>query len=147
MSIVWVLAAVIGCGGSARTARTAPEPREAEVCDAQTDRRCFRINVDGRALQRRIPGDRATTIDDGGVERVVVPLTEVIDADAIGNAAERRYKFYATDGFTHGGYATWENIRNGYIEIDTRKLIFAPSQDLSHSFRIKDAFRVEALAP
>jgi hypothetical protein len=137
-----LLVAAVGCGGRAPAADSAVGR---PACDPKADRACFRIDSGDKVIYRVIPSDRATSIDDGGRSRTVVPLTALIDATAVGNPAGKRFKFYATDGFTHGGHATWENLQHGYIEVETRKLIFDASQELPHSFRIKDAFRVEVL--
>jgi hypothetical protein len=107
------------------------------------DRGCIQIDVAGASHYRVIPREQAVTVDDGGRSRTAVPLIALIDAEITASPENWRYKFYAADGFTHGGYATWANLQRGYIELDTRKLVFAASEGLPHSFRVKDAYRIE----
>jgi hypothetical protein len=135
---------LFACG--AKTANAPPAgSEEAPSCRALEDRSCFRIDVAARAHYCVIPRARAVVIDDNGVRRTAVPLAALFDAEIVQEPEKWRYKLYATDGFTHGGYATWKNLQHGYIELETRRVVFAASENLPHSFRIKDAFRIEVL--
>ena len=53
-----------------------------------------------------------------------------------------RYQIYGTDDYTFGGYATWQNMENGYIEVVTRRTIFDENQNLDSSFRVKFSYKI-----
>lgn len=141
-----VTVCLIGCG-SKPAAVSSGAASGADACHPREDKGCFQIDVDGRSHARRIPTERAISVEDGEVTRNAVPLSALLEGGVVEDPTQQRYKLYATDGFTHGGYATWENLQHGYIEVDTRKVFFDASQNLSHSFRIKDAYRIEVLPP
>ncbi len=137
---------LLGCGSKPAAVSGGAAPG-ADTCRPRQDKGCFQIDLDGHSHALRIPTERAVSVDDGGVTRNAVPLAALFDEDVVADPTRWRYKLYATDGFTHGGYATWDNLQHGYIEVGTRKVFFDASQNLSHSFRIKDAYRIELLPP
>ena len=144
---ILLLAMAVGIAGCVVPKSEPSQPGQATVCRAHTDRHLLQIDVGSKTYCRPIHRARATTIDDGGVTRTVVLIATLVDREIVEQPTAQRYKLYATDGFTHGGYATWDNLRHGYIELATRKVVFAESQKLPHSFRIKDVYRIEVLPP
>jgi hypothetical protein len=131
--------------------RATPAPPGASAdtatCRPLEDKGCFQVDFGDRSVYLQIPRQRAVTVEDSGVSRTAVPLVVLLEGAGISEPGGWRYKLYASDGFTHGGHATWENLRHGYLEIDTRKVFFEAAQGLPHSFRIKDAYRIELSRP
>jgi hypothetical protein len=112
------------------------------ACDAMTDLDCMDVQRGESHYFRRLSAFETIEYDDEGTTRTVVPLALLIDAEVTDRPEEWRYQIYGTDGFTFGGYATWTNMENGYIEIGTRKVVWDPSQELPRSYRVRDAYLI-----
>ncbi len=125
-----------GCGAK-------PAIVNAPACDARGDSACLEIVRDGVVFYRRIDGLPTLTIDDGGIERTVVPLASVLQPDLPPPLDDWHLKIIAVDGFSHGGFADWTNIEHGYLEVGTRRVVFTADQYLPDTFRVHDAYRME----
>ena len=113
-----------------------------EACDGMTEPDCFEIHKGETVIYRHLSDYSTLEFDDDGTVRTVARLQEIVGLDMVDDPSAWRYQVYGTDGYTFGGFATWTNIENGYIEPGIRKVVFEPSQELPHSFRVKDAWKM-----
>ncbi|MBN1944246.1 MAG: hypothetical protein JW797_01165 [Bradymonadales bacterium] len=118
----------------------ADQPRP--VCEPLTNLDCIEIQRGETAYHRWLVDYPTLQFDDEGTLRTVVPLADLVDEEVAADPDAWRYQVYGTDGFTFGGFATWTNMLNGYIELTTRKVVFDPSQELPRSYRVKDAYLI-----
>ncbi|MBN2495908.1 MAG: hypothetical protein JXR96_15055 [Deltaproteobacteria bacterium] len=109
-------------------------------CDGLEDTNAFEIQRGESSFCRYLDRFESFEFQDGDYTRTVIRLAELVDAEVAEVPEDFRYMIYGTDGYTFGGYATWDNIQNGYIELGTRRVVWEPSQELPHSFRVKDAY-------
>ncbi|MBN1772815.1 MAG: hypothetical protein JXB32_16210 [Deltaproteobacteria bacterium] len=117
-----------------------PEEVEPGPCDGMTDTNCLEIQVGERMLYRRLDAYETQEIDDDGTVRTVVYLPDLIDEEVTPTPEDYRYQGWGTDGYTYGGYATWDNMLQGYIELGNRRLYWDPSQLLPNSWNVKDTY-------
>ena len=117
-----------------------PEEVDPGPCDGMTDTNCLQIQLGEEMFYRRLDGYETQDIDDEGTTRTVVYLPDLIDEAITATPEDYRYQGYGTDGYTYGGFATWENMLNGYIELGNRRLYWDPSQLLPNSWNIRDTY-------
>lgn len=117
---------------------TEPDP----TCDASIDANCVQIHRGEAVFHRRPSGFPAFDLDDRGTVRTVIRLHALIDAEVAADPAAWRYQFFGTDNYTFGGYATWEQVLQAYLELGTRRILWEPALELPDSWRVKDTFRI-----
>jgi hypothetical protein len=110
------------------------------TCDSMGDKNCFELQRGESHYFRKLDTYETQVFDDKGNDRVVVRLQDLVDSEVAEDPAAWRFQVFGTDGYTFGGFATWVNVQNGYIELGTRKVVWEPSQELPDSWRVKDAY-------
>ena len=118
------------------------EEVEPGPCDGMTDVNCLEIQLGERMFYRRLDGYETQELDDEGTIRTVVYLPDLIDEAVTPTPEDYRYQGYGTDGYTYGGFATWDNMLNGYLELGNRRLYWDPSQLLPNSWNIRDNYLI-----
>jgi hypothetical protein len=118
------------------------EATEPGPCDGLTDTNCIEILLGETTHSRRLDSYATQEIDDAGTMRTVVFLPDLIDAWVTTTPENYRYQMFGTDGYVFGGYATWTNMLNGYIELSIRRLYWDPSQLLPNSWNVRDVYRI-----
>ena len=113
------------------------------ACDVRSDRSCIAIERDGARRIRRLTDYTPVRVDDRGTLRTVIRLSDLIDAEIAPKPHTWRFKLYATDGFTHGGHASWPNLQHGFIELKSRRVFFADSEGLPNTYRVRDTYLIE----
>ncbi|NMC69352.1 MAG: hypothetical protein GYA57_04690 [Myxococcales bacterium] len=121
---------------------TPPEEVDPGPCDGVTNVNCLQIQLGETMFYRRLDDYETQDIDDEGTTRTVVYLPDLIDEAVTPRPEDYRYKGYGTDGYTYGGFATWENVLNGYIELGNRRLYWDPSQMLPNSWNVRDTYLI-----
>jgi hypothetical protein len=119
-----------------------PDGVDAGPCDGMTDTNCVEVQVGERTYYRRLDEYDTVDIDDEGTTRTCVPLPDLIDAEVTATPEDFRYQVYGTDGYTYGGYATWTNMLNGWIELGNRRIYWDPSQMLPNSWNVRDSYLI-----
>jgi len=127
-------------GGAPPDAASDEDAGDDRTCEALSDPGCFEIDRGEARLFRWIADYPTFEFDDEGTARTVIHLGELVDDEVVPDPESWRYQVYGTDGYTFGGFATWENIRNGYLEVGSRRLVFEPSQELPRAYRVRDAY-------
>jgi hypothetical protein len=113
-----------------------------EHCDGKVDTDCIEIHNGESIHYKKISLLPTVEIVHDGETLTVVPYAEIITSDLISDPENFRYQIYGTDDYTFGGYATWYNMENGYLEVTTRRTIFDESQNLDASFRVKFSYKI-----
>lgn len=117
---------------------TPPDP----TCDGLIDANCVQIHRGEAVFFRRPSGFPAFDLTDRGTVRTVIRLHALIDAEVAADPTAWRYQFFGTDNYTFGGYATWEQVLQAYMELGARRIIWEPALELPDSWRVKDTFRI-----
>jgi hypothetical protein len=91
---------------------------------------------------RRLDTYTTVDIDDDGTMRTCVALPDLIDDAVTTTPEDFRYQIYGTDGYTYGGFATWTNMLDGYVELGNRRIYWDPSQLLPSSWYVKDSYLI-----
>jgi hypothetical protein len=127
---------------SSDEAEAEAEASEPGPCDGLTDTNCIQIQLGEAMHYRRLDTYDTQEIDDDGTLRTVVFLPDLIDSWVTTTPEEYRYQMFGTDGYTFGGYATWTNMLNGYIELTVRRIYWDPSQLLPNSWNVRDSYLI-----
>lgn len=106
-------------------------------CNARDDINCIEIQIGEQKFHRWFADYQSLTYTYEADEYTVMHLHELIDSDITNEPQNYRYQMYGTDGYTFGGFASWENMQNGYMVLGERRVLFDPSQQLPHSFNVK----------
>ncbi len=112
------------------------------TCDGMTETDCVEIHIGERVYPLRLGSFTPFAYDDEGESKMVVTLSDLIIEEATETPQNFRYQIWGTDGYTFGGYATYTNMQNGYIEVATRRVIFDPAQELPNSYNVKDTYKI-----
>jgi len=159
--------ALVGCGGDDGEAQPSPSQQDLgvagsdagegttdlsssadqgqevpETCDALGNAECMEIQRGEAVTHRWLARYSSFSYDDRGTERTVIRLAELIDAEVTATPERFRYQVYGSDGYTFGGYATWEQLQQAYVELGSRRIIFEPALELPHSYAVKDAYLI-----
>lgn len=111
-------------------------------CDSITDKNCIQIQR-GESIYYRRPAEyKSFEYNDKGITRTVIRLSEMFDANIAENLTKWRYSLLATDGYTFGGYASWDQITQGYLELGSRRVMWEPILELPDSWRVKDLYKI-----
>ncbi len=111
-------------------------------CDVATDTNCIEIVKGESVFYQKIGRHPTMEFDDEGTPRTVVRLSDLIEADAIPEPDAWRYQIFGSDGFTFGGYASWDQMMQGYLEVGARRVVWEPVLELPDSLRVKDSVRI-----
>lgn len=132
-----------GAGGDGGEADAGEQPIS---CDPMTDNNCFEVDKGETKVLRLI--NKCASFDYNDVDqgettvRTVIKLTDLVGTDVVGDPENWQYQVYGTDGYTFGGYATWTNVLHGYMDVNERRVVFEPEQNLPRSYRVKDSYRM-----
>lgn len=113
-----------------------------ENCDALNNKNSIEIKIGEQSFCRYLVDYETVEFNVDNYSGTGVRLYALIDEEIAEAPEDWRYKIYGTDGYTFGGYLTWGNMLNGYIELVTRRAIFEPDQELDHSFFVKDSYLI-----
>ena len=138
-----------GCGGGADNQPAGDQDGTMDhgVCEPLTNRQCIEIQRGEAVFHRWLVDYDSFSYDsqyNGTIE--VISVAELIDIKVTDDPSAYRYQIYGTDGFTFGGFASLANMENAYMEVSTRLTVFDESQQLPHSFNVKDSYLI-VLAP
>lgn len=112
-------------------------------CDVAVDMNCLQIVRGESVYYQRISKHQTLEFDDKGTPRTVVRLADLIEVKITDEPDAWRYQIFGSDGFTFGGYATWDQMMGGYMEVGTRRVVWEPALELPDSWRVKDSTRIE----
>ena len=139
-------------GATADTGSTGGDGGEADAgeqpvnCDPMNDKNCFEVDKGETKVLRLINRYNAfdySDVDQGETTvRHVIKLTDLVGTDVVPDPGNWQYQIYGTDGYTFGGYATWTNIQHGYVDVNERRVVFEPEQNLPRAYRVKDSYRM-----
>ncbi len=113
-----------------------------DKCDAMTDKNCVEIHRGESVFYRHIDYYPTFEFDDKGTVRTVIHLHELIDPEVAEEPDAWRYQIFGTDGYTFGGYAEWDHMLQGYMEVGVRRVVWEPALELPDSWRVKDAYLI-----
>ncbi|GEM_PF-2692652 len=118
-----------------------PEDKWA-YCDALADFNCVEIIKGESVFYQKLDRHNAIEFDDKGTPRTVVRLSDLIESDIVATPTAWRYQIFGTDGFTFGGFAEWNHLQQGYMELGSRRVVWEPVLELPDSWRVKDSSRI-----
>jgi hypothetical protein len=113
-----------------------------DPCDAMTDKNCVEIHRGESVYYRHIDYYPTSEFDDKGTVRTVIDLADLIDPEVAEEPDAWRYQIFGTDGYTFGGYAQWDQVLQGYMEVGDRRVVWEPALELPDSWRVKDAYLI-----
>jgi hypothetical protein len=113
-----------------------------DPCDAMTDKNCLEIHRGESVYYRHIDYYPTSEFDDKGTVRTVIDLADLIDPEVAEEPDAWRYQIFGTDGYTFGGYAEWDHMLQGYMEVGARRVVWEPALELPDSWRVKDAWLI-----
>jgi hypothetical protein len=113
-----------------------------DPCDAMTDKNCVEIHRGESVYYRHIDYYPTSEFDDKGTVRTVIDLADLIDPEVAAEPDAWRYQIFGTDGYTFGGYAEWDHMLQGYMEVGARRVVWEPALELPDSWRVKDAWLI-----
>lgn len=111
-------------------------------CDALTDTNCLEIVRGEKTWYQKLDRHPTIQFDDEGTPRTVVRLSDLIESDIAADPGLWRYQIFGTDGFTFGGFATWDQMMQGYMELGARRVVWEPALELPDSWRVKDSYQI-----
>lgn len=111
-------------------------------CDALTDTNCLEIVRGEKTWYQKLDRHATMQFDDKGTPRTVVRLSDLIESDIASDPGLWRYQIFGTDGFTFGGFATWDQMMQGYMELGARRVVWEPVLELPDSWRVKDSYQI-----
>ena len=111
-------------------------------CNALTNINAVEIRRGEQTFCRHIDNYSSFEFSVEDYSGTAIHLADLIDADIAEVPEDWRYQAYGTDGYTFGGYASWSNMQNGYLELTTRRIVFESSEELDHSFFVKDSYLI-----
>ena len=112
-------------------------------CDAKVDTNCLEIHRGESVFYQRISKFDTLEFDDEGTPRTVVKLSDLIQAEITETPENFRYQVFGTDEYTFGGYASWDQVMQGYMEVGARRVIWEPTLELPDSWGVKDSYRIQ----
>lgn len=110
-------------------------------CDALNTSECVEIRVGESVFYRFIADYESFQYEDprhGTFE--VIKWADMIDERIVSSPEEYRYQVIGTDGYTFGGYVTWDDMQLAYLNINTRRTTFDDVSDLDASYNVKDSY-------
>jgi len=113
-----------------------------EDCDALNNKNAIEIKIGEQVFCRYLVDYETVEFNVDTYSGTGIRLYELLDEEIAETPENWRYKLYGTDGYTFGGYLTWENMLSGYIELVTRRVIFEPDQELDNSYFVKDSYLI-----
>ena len=111
-------------------------------CDGLGDSDCVQVHRGESVFYRRPSHFESLQVMDRDTPRTVIRLTALIDAEVTDDPVAWRYQFIGVDNYTFGGFATWDQLQQGYMEVGSRRVIWDPTLELPDSWRVKDTWRV-----
>jgi hypothetical protein len=116
---------------------------EPEPCDSLGNKDCVEIRRGEKVFYRHVSDYDVTDYDDKGTVRTVIRLYDLVDEHVAAEPEKWRYQLFGTDGFTFGGFANWDQMLQGYMEVGSRRVVWEPILELPESWRVKDTYRIE----
>lgn len=144
--VIHLLAAAAVCLASCGPEKSQPDthgPVERSACDARNSLDCIEILRGEVAHHRWLADYEAFRYEDprhGVID--VIRWADMVDEEVTTTPDRFRYQIYGTDGYTFGGYVTWADILNAYLDTNARRTTFDESAGLEASFNVKDSYRL-----
>jgi hypothetical protein len=112
------------------------------ACSVIDDTDCIEIYLGESIHHYRISDFTVVDYEREGETLAGIRLSDLIDSGVTDSPDNFRYQVWGSDGYTFGGYASWSNMQNGYMELDSRTLFFELSQELPDSYNVKDSHKI-----
>jgi hypothetical protein len=110
-------------------------------CNAMTDSRCIEVRKGESVFHRWVDDYEAVPRESTSQAALtVIRWADMIDDEVTSSPEAFRYQIYGTDGYTFGGFASWQDIQRANLEVGTRRTTFNADAGLGDSFNVRDSY-------